>query len=147
MGRVSISAGARAMIAGLVMVADLAIFWVFASGSSVGTGSEAGAVLVVKLNALAGVLVALVIAILNLRGWSPERDSVAARGGRSLSVLSLVAAVKLVATTGALLAVGALTTAGGVQLMVVAVAECLVLLVLAVGTARHMAGAVPAGRR
>lgn len=140
-GRVSLPAGARAALALLVLVADLAIVWVYARSGLSETSTEAGTTLVVRLNALVGALLCLALAILNLRQWPPRTVS-----GRSFSGLTLVTILKLLVVASAMVALGAFTTLNGVQLMIVAVVECLVVLWLAVGTARHLAGAQPPRR-
>lgn len=140
-GRVSLPAGARAAVALVVLVADLAIFWLYARGALSEAGTEAGLTLVVRLNALVGALLCLVLAILNLRHWPPRTVS-----GRSFSGLTLVTILKLLVVTMAMVVLGAFTTLNGVQLMVIAVVECLAVLWLAVGTARHLAGAQPPSR-
>lgn len=140
-GRVSLPAGARALLALLVLVADLGIFWLYARSAVSESGTEAGIVLVVKLNALVGAVLALVLAILNLRSWPPRTVA-----GRSFSLLTLVTILKLLVVATAMIVLGAFTTLVGLPLMIVAVVESLALLWLAVGTSRHLAGAQPPSR-
>ena len=140
-GRVSLPAGGRAAIAVLVLVADLAIFWIFARGAVSDSGAEAGMTLVVKINALVGAVLCLVLAVLNLRSWPPRAVT-----GRSFSALTLVTIVKLLVVATAMIVLGAFTTLSGLSLTIVVVVESLAVLWLAVGTSRHLAGAQPAPR-
>lgn len=141
MGRVSLPAGARAALALLVLVADLGIFWLYAHSAVSESGAETGTTLVVKLNALVGALLCLVLAILNLRSWPPRAVS-----GRSFSALTLVTILKLLVVVTAMIVLGALTSLNGLPLLLVAVVESLAVLWLAVGTSRHLAGAQPPSR-
>lgn len=140
-GGVAIPAGARTTIALVVLVGDLALFWLYARVATTESGMEAGAALVFRLNAIVGALLCLVLAILNLRRWPPR-----AVAGRPFSVLTLVTILKLLVVATAMVVLGAFASLNGLQLMIIAVVECLVILWLAVGTSRHLAGALPPSR-
>jgi len=115
-GGVAIPAGARTTIALVVLVGDLALFWLYTRVATTESGMEAGAALVFRLNAIVG------------------------------SVLTLVTILKLLVVATAMVVLGAFASLNGLQLMIIAVVECLVILWLAVGTSRHLAGALPPSR-
>ncbi len=134
-----ISARARALIAAVILVSDLAQIWIFATFLGyAGREIQFRMGVIVVASAAVGAACLLVVIGLNLsrkggpRETRPNRNTV-------VSVLSVVAFVKLAGVLVAFLLIGAATDVAALEMAVVCVAESAVVIGLIVGTTRHLA--------
>ncbi len=131
--------GARAAVAAVLLVVDAAIAWILWSHlSDASTDAQHRTWVVVVVSTLIGAACLLAVVVLNLasRGAAaparPNRNS-------ALSVVTVVAFLKLAALVAGLGLAGALTDVGTVEMGLVAIVEALAVIWLLVGTTKHLA--------
>ena len=126
-------------MAAVVLATDLAVVWLVATFlGDLGREIQRQTGLIVIASSALGAACLLVVIGLNLtrrgapRETRPNRNTV-------VSVLAVVAFVKLAAVVVAFLLIGGLGDLGALEMAVVCIAESVVVIVLIVGTTRHLA--------
>jgi len=130
---------ARALTAAVLLVVDLLMVWIF--GAYLADGGreiQHRSGLIVMISAAVGAGCLLVVVVLNLtrhgapRTTRPNRNTV-------VSVVSVVAFLKLAGVVLAFLLIGVFTELGALEMGIIGVVESLAVVWLLVGTTRHLA--------